>query len=101
MFEQYQYIDSVILFCVISRAKYRFGVVYQFGWVVKTYKFNQFFYENSFVLGSTDFDPKFVAFVIARQRRNLGGGRTPPQGLDPLPTQRVPPSNYFEISIFS
>ena len=31
---------------------------------------------------------------------NLGGAGRPPQGFDPLPTQRVSPLYYFEISIF-
>ena len=45
---------------------------------------------------------------IRRQGRTWGGGlgrremdgRLSSQGFDPLPTQRVPPSNYFKISIF-
>ena len=39
--------------------------VFQFGWVVKTFKLNEIFYNNSFVFVSKGFDPKFVAFVAA------------------------------------
>ena len=40
--------------------------VFQFALVVKTYKFYEFFYDNSFIFGSTGFDPKFVASFAAR-----------------------------------
>ena len=40
--------------------------VFQFGWVVKCFEFYGVFYDSSFVFGSTDFDPKFVAFFAAR-----------------------------------
>ena len=39
--------------------------MFQFGCVVKTYKLKEIFYDNSFVFGSTGFDPKFVAFAAA------------------------------------
>ena len=47
------YSDLVNLFCVISRAKdIRLGFCVQFGWVVKTFKFYEVVYDNSFVFGS-------------------------------------------------
>ena len=38
---------------------YPFGIVFQFGWVVKTFKFSELFYDSSFVFGSTGFDPSY------------------------------------------
>ena len=41
--------------------------------------------------------------AVAELEGKRGGGADAffsPQGFNPLPTQRVPPLNYFEISIF-
>ena len=40
--------------------------VFQFGWGVKTFDFNEIFCDNSFVFDSTGFDLMFAALVDAR-----------------------------------
>ena len=45
---------------------YPLGIVFQFGWVVKSYEIYEIFYDNRFVFESTGFDSKFVAVVAAR-----------------------------------
>ena len=44
---------------------YPYAIVFHFGWAVKTFKANEFFY-NSFLFGSTGFDSKFFASAVAR-----------------------------------
>ena len=57
------YIDIVNLFCVLGKNISVWDYVFQFGLVVNTY---EFFFDNSFVCGSTGFDAKFGAFLVAR-----------------------------------
>ena len=61
------YVDFVIVFRNFEGEIYPFGIVFLFGWALKTSFFivTVVFYDNSFVFGSIGFDPKFVAFDAA------------------------------------
>ena len=87
------------LFCFYQRFKYGCTLSYDAKGLIKT----QFFSYTKCPLAhlSSSSEPVHFPCSIAGADLGGGGGRTPfPQGIDPLPTQRVPPLILFKKSIF-